>query len=101
MPSEHNISDKVREELKVPLGRLINDSELTKDLLSRYFGDQIIATCVGDRTTERVHEFGLSPTLEIVDSLEKRASRRVPQLFEKDRIVLSVSNPAGSITTES
>jgi len=100
LPTEILISDKVRKELKAPLGRLIIDSELTKDSLAGYFGDQRITVCVGDRTTERVHEFGFSPTLEIVDSLEKRTSRKAPKLFEKDRLILKTSNPPGSISDD-
>ncbi len=97
MPSEILISDKVRKELKVPLGRLIKDSKLTNGLLADYFADQRITVCVGDRTTERVHGFGFSPTLEIVDSLEKRIGRNLPEIFEKDRLILKTSNPRGSI----
>jgi uncharacterized protein (UPF0218 family) len=97
MPPEILISDRVRNELKIPLGRLIKDSDLTKSSLARYFDKLIITACVGDRTTERVHEFGFSPALEIVDSFEKRISRNVPEVFEKQRLILKTTNPPGSI----
>jgi GTP-dependent dephospho-CoA kinase len=100
LPSEIVISDRVRQELKDPLGRLIKDSDLTKSLLADYFADRRMTVCVGDRTTERVHEFGFSPTLEIVDSLEKRASRKIPKVFEKERLIFKASNPPGSISDD-
>jgi len=100
LPPEILISDKVREELKVPLGLLIKDSELTKDSIADYFEDPKITVCIGDRATERTHLLGFSPTLEIVDSLEKRMSRKVPEIFENDRIILKAANPPGSISTD-
>jgi GTP-dependent dephospho-CoA kinase len=100
LPPEIFISDKVREELKVPLGRLIKDSELTRDSLAGYFKGPKITVCIGDRTTERTHLLGFSPTLEIVDSLEKRMNRNVPEIFEKDRIILKTANPPGSISPD-
>ena len=54
---------------------------------------------VGDRTTERIHELGFVPFLEIVDSHEKRISRRPPLWSgQKDRH-LKAENPPGSITS--
>jgi len=100
LPPEILINDKIRKELKVPLGRLIRDSEVTKSSLDDYFRDLRITVCIGDRTTERIHLLGFSPTLEIVDSLEKRTSRKVPKIYEKDRIILKTTNSPGSISTD-
>jgi GTP-dependent dephospho-CoA kinase len=100
LSSEIPINERIRKELKVPLGRLIPDSKLGKDLLASYFTKHGITVCIGDRTTERVHELGFSPDLEIVDSLEKRMNRNAPELFEKNRIILKAMNPPGAISEE-
>ncbi len=74
------ISDKIRGELKSPVGQIVADGLVTKALLAEYFGGNKLTVCVGDRTTERIHEFGFSPDFEIVDSLEKRKPRQPPML---------------------
>jgi len=87
--------------LKTPLGRIVNDKDVQKDLLVPYFAENGIRVCVGDRTTERVHEFGFSPELEIVDSLERRNVRSFPPLVESDRRIVRAVNSPGSISEES
>ncbi|MFI5419784.1 MAG: DUF359 domain-containing protein [Nitrososphaerales archaeon] len=95
------INAKIREELKHPLGQLILDDKVSSLVLSQFFeNESTITVCVGDRTTERIHELGFSPNLEIVDSLEKRVARNYPKIFEQNRIVLSTTNPPGSISRE-
>jgi GTP-dependent dephospho-CoA kinase len=96
------ISDKLRAELKVPIGRVIPDDQVTKDVVLPYFQKGGMTVCVGDRTTERIQGFGLSPNLEIVDSLERRKVRQAP-LNDKseNRILLRAENAAGSISADS
>lgn len=96
------ITNKVREELKIPIGRVIPDPQINQATLAPYFGRDKITACVGDRTTERIHEFGYSPDLEVVDSLEKRVIRGPPALnsLESRAIIRSV-NPPGTIDRES
>jgi GTP-dependent dephospho-CoA kinase len=96
------ISDKIRGELKSPVGQIVADGLVTKALLAEYFGGNKLTVCVGDRTTERIHEFGFSPDLEIVDSLEKRKPRQPPMLTASEsRIVLKAINPPGLISGDS
>jgi len=96
------ISEKLRNELKVPVGQVIPDLVATKEKLLPYFDQSKITVCVGDRTTERIHGFGFSPDLEIVDSLEKRAARKVPALdLRERRVVVPSSNPPGIISLDS
>ena len=95
------ISPHVRAELKQPLGRLILDEEINKETISEFFSHKTsITVCVGDRTTERVHGFGLSPSLEIVDFLERRMPRKFLGQLEPSRTVLKAINPSGSISRE-
>lgn len=102
MPGAKPISEKIRQELKVPIGQVIPDLKVEEELLAPYFNRTKITACVGDRTTERIHEFGFSPNLEIVDSLEKRMIREPPALDSRQqRLVIRSANPPGTISLES
>jgi uncharacterized protein (UPF0218 family) len=95
------ISAELREQLKHPLGRLIPDGIVRAEDLRSYFGDpQSTTVCIGDRTTDRVHELGFSPSLEIVDSVERRTRREFPKLVDSDRVILHAPNPSGTISRE-
>jgi uncharacterized protein (UPF0218 family) len=94
------INDQLRADLKLPLGRVVPDAEVSSAVIAPYFDGTHMTVAVGDRTTERIHEMGLSPNLEVVDSLEKRKSRVVPKLDEKRRQV-HATNPPGAISSES
>jgi GTP-dependent dephospho-CoA kinase len=95
------LTEKLREELKQPLGKLIPDSQVSMRSLEPHFHEEkILTVCVGDRTTERVHELGFSPRLEIVDSLEKRMVRNPPPNTEQRRRMIRVTNPPGTISKE-
>ncbi len=96
------ISDEIRNELKNPIGLVIPDSKVDRGKLVQYFDGRKTTVCVGDRTTERIHQLGFSPSLEIVDSLEKRVVRQAPSLAKgEDREVLKAVNPPGMISGES
>ena len=102
MSSGIPISEHLRNDLKVPIGRIVEDRDVTAKLLEPYFSQNGLKVCVGDRTTERVNELGFSPDLEIVDSLEKRQHRIAPAVVEDEgRRVLRANNPPGAITPES
>ncbi len=102
MSSSTPISDRLRQDLKNPLGRIVVDHDVNADLLAPYFRVEGLRVCVGDRTTERFHQLGFSPDLEIVDSLEKRQARQVPPLVEEDqRVLLHAANPPGALSGES
>lgn len=92
------VSATIRNELKKPLGRLIPDAKVSRSTLISFFKDEDrITVCVGDRTTERVHELGFSPRLEIVDSVEKRVPR-APPTYDQKWQAISVENPPGAIS---
>jgi GTP-dependent dephospho-CoA kinase len=84
------------------MGRIVEDREVTVNLLAPYFLQSGLKVSVGDRTTERIQELGFTPDLEIVDSLEKRQARIAPAVIEGEgRQVLHAINPPGAITPES
>ena len=102
MPREFRIKSKMRVDLKIPLGELVREKDVSRETLKQFFESarDLITVTVGDRTTERMHEFGLSPLLEIIDSVEKR-SRRIPPLnSENDRLIFKTVNNAGSINSD-
>ncbi len=102
MPSGIAINESLRNRLKNPIGRIVNDQDVSAAVLTPYFGERGLKVSVGDRTTERFHELGFSPDLEIIDSLEKRKSRPAPGIIEgENRSILHAVNPPGAISVES
>jgi len=93
------LPEKLRDQLKKPLGILIKDSDTTKENISKNIPKGAFVITVGDATTEKMVQFGFNPSLQIVDSLEKRAKRDLPE--GKVETVLTCTNPAAEITEES
>ncbi|MEM0097904.1 MAG: DUF359 domain-containing protein [Conexivisphaerales archaeon] len=92
----YKINEKLRDELKLPLGDLIKDVDFSSKI-KELNGKVVIS--VGDRTTERLEEMGVNPKVEIVDGMEQRKSRALPAKDTDIKIV--VKNPQGSITASS
>ena len=90
----------MREKLKAPLGLLIPDAMVSKKLLAPYFSSNNITVSVGDRTAERLHEFGFVPFLQIIDFFEKRIRLRSSLLSGGKDNLLRAANPAGSISVD-
>ncbi|HKT22884.1 MAG TPA: GTP-dependent dephospho-CoA kinase family protein [Nitrososphaerales archaeon] len=55
-----------------------------------------MAITVGDRVTETLGEMGRTPDVQVVDGVERRAKRELPDL--PYRRAVRVKNPAGSLT---
>lgn len=90
----------LREQLKLPLGQLIPDGNLSMEVLKPYFELDGFVVCVGDKTTERIHDLGFSPALEIVDNFERRiAKERVRYLGRIENLVRTENRP-GSISLD-
>ena len=71
---------------------------LTKQtILEHSLGSDYYLITVGDRTTEKMIDFGLIPSLQIVDGIEKREKRIHPKLTS-ETTELSVDNPPAEIT---
>jgi GTP-dependent dephospho-CoA kinase len=95
------INERIREDLKNPVGNVIPDTKVTRDALEPFFRKEGFRISVGDRTTERLHELGFSPDLEIVDSLEKRKNRPIPTLIDgEERKILVAKNPPGEVSAD-
>lgn len=93
------LPDRLRDSLKSPMGLLIKDSEVTKENILQIISKGDFLITVGDATTEKMIKFGLDPSLQIVDSMEKRNKRNLP--MGKTRTILECVNPAAEITDES
>jgi len=93
-----HLPQNLRDSLKKPLGILIKDSDTTKENILKNIQGSFVIT-VGDATTEKLIKFGIIPSLQIVDGLEKRFKREFPSSAVKT--TFSCNNPPAQITQES
>ena len=94
-----HLPENLRDSLKKPLGILIKDSDTTKENILRNIPTGSFVITVGDATTEKLIKFGIIPSLQIVDGLEKRFKREFPSSTVKT--TFSCNNPPAQITQES
>ena len=94
------LPDTLRDQLKTPLGVLILESEANKKNIQKHISENSFIITVGDRTTEKMIEFGIIPSLQIIDGQEKRIKRDIPKSFDISTI-LTCENPAAEITDQS
>ena len=94
------LTENLREDLKIPLGDLINDIDVNNKNIQTKINPKSIIITVGDKTTENIISLGIRPQIQIIDGLEKRNQRDIP-LDDKINTVLTCKNPPGEITQES
>jgi hypothetical protein len=94
------LPDNLREQLKNPLGLLLLESDANKKNIQQHISENSFIITVGDRTTEKMIEFGLIPSLQIIDGQEKRIKRNIPENFDVSTF-LTCNNPAAEITNQS
>ena len=94
-----HLPENLRDTLKKPLGILIKDSDTTKENILKNIPSGSFVITVGDATTEKLIKYGIMPSLQIVDGLEKRFKRDMPSSSVKSNF--SCNNPAAQITHES
>lgn len=90
----------LRNKLKIPLGILIPENQTSKENILKQISLDSFLITVGDATTEKMLNYGIIPSLQIVDAQEKRVKRKPPK---SDKIATNISckNPAGEITEQS
>ncbi len=93
------LPDSLRDQLKTPLGVLLPENQADKINIQKYLSENSYVITVGDRTTEKMIDFGLIPSLQIIDGQEKRKKREPPKL--ENVTELTVDNPAAEITSQS
>jgi uncharacterized protein (UPF0218 family) len=94
-----HLPNNLRDKLKKPLGFLIKDSDTTKENILKNIPASSFVITVGDATTEKLLKYGIVPSLQIVDGVEKRIKRDLPSGIVKT--TLSCINPPAEITIES
>jgi hypothetical protein len=94
------LPENLREQLKIPLGILLLDNQTTKENVIKYTQSSPFIITVGDATTEKMLNFGIIPSLQIIDAKEKR-SKRAPPSNETVTTIMTCINPPGEITKES
>ena len=94
------LPENLREDLKIPLGDLINDIDVNNKNIQAKINPKSIIITVGDKTTENIINLGIRPQIQIIDGLEKRNQYDIP-LDDKISTVLTSKNPPGEITQES
>jgi len=93
------LPDSLRDQMKIPLGILLPESHIQKSEIQKHLTDNSYIITVGDRTTEKMIDFGLIPSLQIIDGQEKREKREPPDLENATELI--VDNPAAEITPQS
>lgn len=93
------LPENLRDSLKKPLGILLKDSDTSKENILKNIPSGSFIISVGDATTEKLIKYGITPSLQIVDGLEKRFKRNPPSSTVKTE--LSCVNPPAEITKES
>ena len=93
------LPDSLRDQLKIPLGVLLPIGQDNKINIQKYLSDNSYIITVGDRTTEKMIDFDLIPSLQIIDGFEKRIKRDIIKLG--NAFELKIDNPAAEITLES
>ena len=94
------LPDNLREQLKIPLGILLLESDVSKKNIQKHISENSYIITVGDRTTEKMNDFGLIPSLQIIDGQEKRIKLDIPENFEVST-TFTCDNPAAEITIQS
>jgi len=94
------LPDSLREQFKTPLGDLIPESQANKSNIQKHLPENSYLITVGDRTTEKMIDFGLIPSLQIIDNQEKRVKRE-PAKNNNAYTELICDNPAAEITPQS
>jgi Uncharacterized protein conserved in archaea len=93
------LPDSLRDQLKIPLGILLPIGQDNKENIQKHLSDTSYIITVGDRTTEKMIDFDLIPSLQIIDGLEKRQKREFPKLGNASE--LTIDNPSAEITLQS
>jgi uncharacterized protein (UPF0218 family) len=94
------LPENLREQLKIPLGILLPENQVTRENVLKHVSSASCIITVGDATTEKMIKFDIIPSLQIIDSYEKR-SKHAPLSENNIASNISCDNPPGEISTQS
>ena len=94
------LSDSLRDELKIPLGRLIPARQVSRATLEAIIPSSSYVVSVGDRTTKNMTSFGMTPSLQIIDNQERRKEMAEPNT-DPVSSELYCTNPPAEINPQS
>ncbi|GKS67370.1 hypothetical protein YTPLAS73_09170 [Nitrosarchaeum sp.] len=94
------LPDSLRDQLKIPIGILIPESQVSKSNVEKHLEKNSYIITVGDRTTEKMISYDLVPSLQIIDNYEKRVKRE-PTMSPIMYTEFVCKNPATEITSAS
>lgn len=94
------LPENLRDKFKAPLGKLILDSDATKENILKEIPPGSVIITVGDVTSEKIMDFGIIPLLQIVDGKTKRGQYQIPP-SSQPLITIECDNPAGEINPKS
>ncbi len=86
--------------MKKPLGVLLPEKDTTKENIQQFIDKTSFVITVGDRTSQKMTEFGMMPSVQIIDGQEKRKKQRIP-VNSSISTLLTCENPAAEITPQS
>ena len=86
--------------MKIPLGILLPEDQTNKKNIQHHLLENSYLITVGDRTTEKIINFDIVPSLQIIDNTEKREKRDSPKISDLTT-KLNVENPPAEITIQS
>jgi len=95
---EHIIPDNIRNKLKNPLGKLIENEKINRRYLLNIINSNQTIT-IGDATTEKFIKYNIPIHISVFDSKEKRIKRE-PPLMNSIKLY-KLKNPQGRITQDS
>ncbi|MDG6947413.1 MAG: DUF359 domain-containing protein [Nitrososphaerota archaeon] len=98
MARAFKLPENLRAKLSEPLGHVFGPQETAGEEFARLAKDASMVVTVGDKVTETLHHIGATPAVHVVDGVERRSKRELPDVPYAR--VVKVSNPAGTLTQD-
>lgn len=92
----YRLPERLRAELAEPLGRVFTAGEVQGEDFMEIVRRAAMVVTVGDRVTETLDRVGRTPDVQVVDGVERRGRRGLPEV--RYARLVKVKNPAGTLT---
>ncbi len=92
----YRLPEGLRSKLAQPLGQVFSAEEAAGPGFAKIAREAPMVVTVGDRVTDTLGEAGRTPDVQVVDGVERRSRRELPNV-PYARLV-KVRNPAGTLT---